>query len=383
MRLWHATPRRMLAGLAGLAVAAGAACAPGPAPAPPDPLLSRGNGGVVGDRPALTGAISASGNIVAFTSYATNIAPGATGNSDLFVRDRAANATVRVAASVSAAPHVSPNGRWVSYRDASDALRVYDRTTATTTPLNQTGPPAYSREAPVVPDDGSVAIYGRVDILQLAPWDCKVESLSTAAVTNCPAQSGSGEAGLEGVSANGRHVLYRWRDIGGGGGSADYLWDRVTNTTVPVPASVILYFGGQVSDDGQRVVGLGSGVTVNVWDRGTSSVLTLPTAPNGTQTFPASITPDGRYVAFTSDAGNQVANDTNGAFDVFRWDLSTNIVARVSHGAGGAQLPTSSLGCGSGPGQFLGSSSTLCVSTVESLVADDTNGWGDLYAIAD
>ena len=379
MTIKRATPRRILAGLAGLAVAAGAACAPGPAPAPPDPLLSRGNGGVVGDLPAFTGAMSMSGNIVAFTSYATNIAPGATGNSDLFVRDRAANTTVRLAGNVTVAPHVSPNGRWVGFRDTNSTLGVYDRTTAGTTIVNQAGPTGLG--APTVPDDGSVAIYGNVDILQLSPWNCKVESLSTAAVTSCPAQTGFGEAGLEGVSANGRHVLYRWRDIGGGGGSADYLWDRVANTTVPVPASVILFWGGQVSDDGQRVVGLGSGVTVNVWDRGTNTVLTLPTAPNGTQTAPASITPDGRYVAFTSDADNQVANDTNATFDVFSWDLSTNVVRRASHGPGGAQIPTASVACGSGGGQYVGNSPKLCVDTYEPLAADDTNAWADLYAL--
>jgi Tol biopolymer transport system component len=50
----------------------------------------------------------------------------------------------------------------------------------------------------------------------------------------------------------------------------------------------------------------------------------------------------GRYVAFSSDADNLVANDTNGATDVFVRDLATNTTTRVSVTAAGGELPDAS-----------------------------------------
>ena len=51
----------------------------------------------------------------------------------------------------------------------------------------------------------------------------------------------------------------------------------------------------------------------------------------------ASFSPDGRTVLFESSAGNLVAGDTNGTWDVFTKDLATGIVTRVSTNAAGAQ----------------------------------------------
>jgi Tol biopolymer transport system component len=49
------------------------------------------------------------------------------------------------------------------------------------------------------------------------------------------------------------------------------------------------------------------------------------------------ISADGRYVAFTSDAGNLVAGDTNGKSDVFVRDRKTSQTTRFSVNSGGAQ----------------------------------------------
>jgi Tol biopolymer transport system component len=51
----------------------------------------------------------------------------------------------------------------------------------------------------------------------------------------------------------------------------------------------------------------------------------------------ASVSADGRYVVFTSQASNLVAGDTNAHRDVFRKDLSTGVTLRVSTGADGQQ----------------------------------------------
>src|SRR5918912_353525 len=49
-----------------------------------------------------------------------------------------------------------------------------------------------------------------------------------------------------------------------------------------------------------------------------------------------SISADGRFVAFDSDATNLIHGDTNGAEDVFVRDLQAGTTVRASVGAGGA-----------------------------------------------
>ncbi|MFJ2806877.1 TolB family protein [Kitasatospora sp. NPDC087271] len=63
---------------------------------------------------------------------------------------------------------------------------------------------------------------------------------------------------------------------------------------------------------------------------------------------------DGRYALFSSDATNLVPGDTNGATDVFVRDLHTGRTQRVSVGADGAQLdaPTTQASI-SGDGRFV------------------------------
>jgi Tol biopolymer transport system component len=48
------------------------------------------------------------------------------------------------------------------------------------------------------------------------------------------------------------------------------------------------------------------------------------------------LTPDGRFVAFQSNAGNLVENDDNGVTDAFVLDRDTGELARVSGSATGA-----------------------------------------------
>ncbi len=76
---------------------------------------------------------------------------------------------------------------------------------------------------------------------------------------------------------------------------------------------------------------------VFVRDRQLGTTTRVSTASNGAQADGVSgevaISPDGRYIAFSSNAGNLVANDFNGVKDVFLKDLQTGTVERVSLGA--------------------------------------------------
>ncbi|MFO1036405.1 MAG: hypothetical protein U1E45_06145 [Geminicoccaceae bacterium] len=97
--------------------------------------------------------------------------------------------------------------------------------------------------------------------------------------------------------------------------------------------------------------------------------------------FGPAISADGRYVAFYSLASNLVANDTNGALDVFVRDRLNATTTRVSVGPGGVQgngtnsifpLQHVAMSADGGVVAFL--------SDASNLVPGDTNGTLDVFA---
>jgi Tol biopolymer transport system component len=83
----------------------------------------------------------------------------------------------------------------------------------------------------------------------------------------------------------------------------------------------------------------------------------------------------GRYVVFTSDATNLVSGDTNGSADVFIRDLSTGTTKRVSVATGGAQGNLSSFEASvSADGRYV-----AFVSSATNLVPGDTNNQSDVF----
>jgi Tol biopolymer transport system component len=91
--------------------------------------------------------------------------------------------------------------------------------------------------------------------------------------------------------------------------------------------------------------------------------------------FVHSISADGRYVAFMSRADNLVAGDTNKAMDVFVRDLETGLTERVSvsgdgtQGNKGSRFPSIS-----GDGRYV-----AFVSDADNLVAGDLNRRSDVF----
>jgi Tol biopolymer transport system component len=87
------------------------------------------------------------------------------------------------------------------------------------------------------------------------------------------------------------------------------------------------------------------------------------------------ISGNGRYVVFQSDATNLVAGDTNGKVDVFVHDRKQGTTARVSLGPAGAEADADCLGATiSTNGRFV-----AFESAATNLVADDTNGASDVF----
>jgi len=89
----------------------------------------------------------------------------------------------------------------------------------------------------------------------------------------------------------------------------------------------------------------------------------------------ASVSADGRYVAFLSGATNLVPDDTNGVDDVFVHDSQTGQTGRVSIGNAGEQANNFSLYLAiSGDGRYV-----AFESEATNLVSEDTNNYRDVF----
>jgi Tol biopolymer transport system component len=118
---------------------------------------------------------------------------------------------------------------------------------------------------------------------------------------------------------------------------------------------------------------------VFVVDRAAPSIVRVTanctaTDANGPSYSPIA-TPDGRLIAFESEASNLVAGDTNGLMDIFVADRATGAFELVSVGLGGAPANgPSSLGDATPDGRYI-----VFESYASNLVPGDTNGVPDIF----
>lgn len=107
-------------------------------------------------------------------------------------------------------------------------------------------------------------------------------------------------------------------------------------------------------------------------------------ASSGAQAFgssqSASVSADGRYVAFSSDASGLVPGDTNDVRDVFVHDRVTGITGRVNLSSIGEQANGASAGILAGGPRISGDGRYVAFSSEASnLVAADGNGASDVF----
>jgi len=104
------------------------------------------------------------------------------------------------------------------------------------------------------------------------------------------------------------------------------------------------------------------------------SVDSLEAQANG-ESYGYSISADGRYVAFQSDASNLVAGDTNASADVFLRDRQLGLTERMSVDSSGTEgNGESGLAQISADGRYV-----AFYSRASNLVAGDTNGFSDAF----
>jgi len=319
-------------------------------------------------------SISANGRYVAFGSDASNLVRGDTNRaSDVFVYDRQTGTTTRVSVRSngkqanrrSYTPSISADGRYVAFDSkATNLVRsdtngapdvfVHDRQSGKTTrvSLRSDGHQANrDNSAPSISGDGRyVAFYSKASNLVRrdtnGKWDAFVHDRLSGTTRRMSVSSngtqGNGQTWSADISDNGRYVAYYSRASnlvrGDTNSRSDaFVHDRRTGKTQRVSVSSNESQAGRgaafpsISGGGRYVAFFtGSNLVrrdtngkfdVYVRDRqaGTTrqvSVRSDGTKGNRTSGWP-SMSADGKYVAFQSNASNLVPHDTNDMYDLF------------------------------------------------------------------
>lgn len=110
-------------------------------------------------------------------------------------------------------------------------------------------------------------------------------------------------------------------------------------------------------------------------DNQQTSIFAPQDSPIGGSAKLLQISSDGKFVAFSSDDDNIVSGDTNGLWDVFVYELATGNISLVSVASDGSQANQLSILSGISPdGRYV-----LFSSDADNLVSDDSNGKRDLF----
>lgn len=241
---------------------------------------------------------------------------------------------------------------------------------------------------------------GKADVFVYDRKTCLTEGVSVSSY----GVEGNADSGTGKISADGRYVVFDsvasnlvagdlniYSDI--------FLHDRLTGETklISSPYSPLDIFGANyhswltsITDDGRYIAFFSAASNLvaesnNDWgvflyDCVLNTMTLVTSGANGEALFP-SLSPDGRFLAFQSEATNLVAgdNDTNDASDIFIYDLQANqIVERVSQGWDGSMPNERSFGSSTDlvsiNGHFV-----LFESLADNLIQGDTNGKMDVF----
>lgn len=284
------------------------------------------------------------------------------------------------------APAISADGQWVVFASGASDLVANDRAgcmdlflyghqAGTLIRLSE-GPDG--REAtqdsdhPAISGDGSLVIFdsyapnlvaddtnGASDIFLYHRLDQRIERISLA----IDGSDANGSSHAPTISENGRWIAF-WSDAGNLVASDEercaiydfeanctdiFVFDRQTGERARIPVGVGMrpYMNPRelaITNDGRfvifylheqdRLAQEGPQSTFVLYDRHSESLRAV--VPGDGHEDPemraiaATISPDGRWLAFVSAAATLVPGDTNGEFDVFVRDLTTEGIERVS-----------------------------------------------------
>ncbi len=262
-------------------------------------------------------SISAEGQFVTFESYASNLVTGDTnGVEDIFVHDQQTGATTRVSISTSGLqgnkssnqPSISANGQFVAFHSKASNLVIGDTNTK---------------------------------------FDVFLHNRNTGETTRISVSStgeeGNSDSFNPSVSADGRYVAFYSKasnlvNNDSNGNEDIFVHDCQTGETTLMSVS-------------------STGVVGNMGS------------------FHPSISADGRYIAFDSEASNLVSDDTNGVHDIFVHDRQVGETTRVSVSDTGLQGNLySGIPSISANGNYVSFGSEA-----SNLITGDTNNYSDIF----
>ena len=337
--------------------------------------VSVSSSGDQANRSSFESSISANGRIVAFTSAARNLVVGDTNNkSDIFVHDRNTGITERVSVSSvdnqsdqhSRFPAVSADGRFVAFVSGAsnlvagdtnnvDDIFVHDRNTRITERVSVSSIDNQGNQHsrfPTVSVDGHFVTFVSGASNLVAGDTNNVDDIfvrqRNTGETERVSLSSDGDQGNRGsrypsMNSEGRFVVFS--------SFARNLAIDVTN------------FGENIFVHDRN-----TGITERV------SVSTSGIEGNANSESPT-ISADGRFVTFLSLAKNLVTSDTNDKWDAFVHDRYTGTTKRVSVSSAGDQINIASFQPSiSADGRFV-----AFRSEASTLVAGDTNHSSDVF----
>ena len=402
-------------------------------------LISQSSDGVPGNHYSLRSRITANGRYVIFESLATNLVPGdANARLDIFIRDRNLRLTQRLsvatggaeAAGTSHSLDATPDGRYVIFMSDAPNLVAGDTNAVQDVFIRDRGKGVTERISvatngaqgdrfsgfvggSITPDGRYVAFNSSASTL--VPGDDpnaegrviirdRLLKTTVRLVVHNGVSPGEGASYNPSITADGRFVLFRHDDYEGGWPAPRMttllLRDRSTGATEQIvgpvartgalaeysdlprisPDGRYLTFS---SDSATLVPGDTNGVKdVFVHDRLRRTMERVSVSSAGTQAdhdaVPLQeITPDGRFVLYSSAAATLVPGDSNGVVDQFVRDRQAGITERVSLAADGSQWEiggSSPLARVSADGRFV-----AFISDAVNLVAGDTNLCSDIF----
>lgn len=397
-------------------------------------MVSVANDGTLGDGESLAPSISADGRYLAFVSDAKNLVPDDIGFTDVFVRDVQAGTTTRVSVSGDGSqsddgsinPSISADGRYVAFfsfasnlvvddtNEAGDVF-VHDRQTGATERVSVTndgdqGDGQSGGDVALSADGRHVAFTSVAGNLVEGDTnglnDVFVRDLVAGTTTRVNLASDGEQTddfshGLA-ISADGRHVAFssvatNLVEDDTNGRNDLFVHDTLDGTTARISvatdgtegdAMVGSHFS--LSGEGRHVAFESYAANLVPGDTNGSPDVFVRDTQMGTTTRVslrntggqakgasggASITVDGRFVSFGSNADNLVPNDTNRSADVFVRDTELGTTTRVSVAGSGAQ---GNSGSGepsvSADGRFV-----AFTSHAGNLVVGDSNKLADVF----
>ena len=228
-----------------------------------------------------------------------------------------------------------------------------------------------------------------------------ITAVTTRISVDSAGAQGNEDSSEPSVSGDGRYITYRSTAsnlvVGDSNNEADvFLFDRITAVTTRISVDSAAAQSDDessnpsISGDGRYIIYDSEATNLVVGDtNGVSDVFLFDTitavttrisvdsaaAQSNASSFDPTISQDGRYIAYYSDATNLVLGDTNGVFDVFLFDRTTLGTTRVNVSSAAVQSNANSFNVAiSGDGRYITHDSGA-----SNLVVGDTNGVTDVF----